>query len=166
VLRHDEHPVWHADAATRAAFERVTGERRPSRLAVRVNELILAVADLLERTSPHLDPTLTSSERTVELFLRRLPAELDRPWTLDTMAAECSLGRTRFAHYCRQLTNATPREHLARLRVSRARELLEDDALSVSEVAFACGFRSSQYFATVFRRHEGRAPRDHRASSV
>ena len=159
VLRHDEHPVWRADGETRRAFERVTSERRPSRLAVRINDLILALADLLECRSE--DPSLTSSERTVELFLARLEHELERPWTLDAMAAECGLGRTRFAHYCERLTNLTPREYLSRLRVRRARALLEAGELSVTEIAYACGFSSSQYFATVFRRSEGHAPREH-----
>ena len=92
---------------------------------VRINELILALADLLERRTPALDPSLTSSERTVELFLARLEDELERPWTLDTMAAECGLGRTRFAHYCERLTNVTaarvprPPARAPRLRAAR-----------------------------------------------
>jgi AraC family L-rhamnose operon regulatory protein RhaS len=160
-LRHNEHPVWQADAETREAFERATAERRPGRLAVRINELVLALTDLLEHRTPSLDPSLTSSERTVELFLQRLQDELDHPWTLDAMAAECGLGRTRFSHYCKRLTNLTPRDYLVRARVRRARELLEQGASSVTQVSYACGFASSQYFATVFRRHEGHAPRDH-----
>ena len=160
VLRHNEHPVWRADAETRRAFERVTEEHRTGWLALRINELILALGDLLERRTPALDSSLTSSERSVELFLARLEDELERPWTLDTMAAECGLGRTRFAHYCERLTNLSPREYLSRLRVRRACGLLEQGELTVTEVAYACGFGSSQYFATVFRRHAGHAPRD------
>ena len=128
---------------------------------MRINELILALADLLECRTLALDPSLTSSERTVELFLARLEHELERPWTLEAMAAECGLGRTRFAHYCERLTNLTPREYLSRLRVRRACALLERGELTVTEIAYACGFGSSQYFATVFRRSEGHAPRDH-----
>ena len=36
-------------------------------------------------------------------------------------------------------------------------------AASISDVAYACGFESSQYFATVFRRHTGRSPSAYRA---
>jgi AraC-like DNA-binding protein len=162
LLRLNEHPVWRADADTRRAFERVTDERRPSRLAVAINDLILTLADLLERRTPALDASLTSTERAVELFLARLEHELDRPWTLDAMAAECGLGRTRFAHYCERLTNLTPREYLVRARVRRACALLEAGEHSVTEVAYACGFGSSQYFATVFRRALGHTPREHR----
>ena len=79
------------------------------------------------------------------------------------MAAECGLGRTRFAHYCQGLTNLTPREYLSRLRVLRARLLLEAGEHSVTQVAYACGFGSSQYFATVFRRSLGYTPQEHRS---
>ena len=78
-----------------------------------------------------------ATERTVALFLVRLEHELERPWTLDAMAAECGLGRTRFAHYCERLTNLSPREYLSRLRVQRARALLETGELNVTEIAYA-----------------------------
>ena len=39
------------------------------------------------------------------IFLRRLLEGLAEDWTLDAMAEECGLSRTRFADLCRQLTN-------------------------------------------------------------
>lgn len=164
VLRHNEHPVWRADPDTAAAFERIAhavdGERT-DRVAVHLNELVLGLADLLERRGPALDGSLTTTERAVEVFLRRVAQEPERPWSLDGMAAECGLGRTRFAHHCKRLTNLTPAAYLTRCRVERAGALLEGGGATVTEVAHACGFASSQYFATVFRRHTGHSPREH-----
>ncbi|MBM3890692.1 MAG: helix-turn-helix domain-containing protein [Verrucomicrobia bacterium] len=39
----------------------------------------------------------------------------------------------------------------------------EKPATSVTDTAYACGFSSSQYFATVFRRQFGCRPGDYRA---
>jgi AraC family L-rhamnose operon regulatory protein RhaS len=93
------------------------------------------------------------------MVLERIAGALGEPWTLETMAAQAGLKRSRFAHYCRKLTNATPLEYLARLRVERAAVLLRGRPdRSITQIAFDCGFASSQYFATVFRRIEGCPP--------
>jgi AraC-like DNA-binding protein len=34
--------------------------------------------------------------------------------------------------------------------------------MSITEIAFRCGFQSSQYFAKVFRGRSGHSPSDHR----
>jgi len=53
----------------------------------------------------------------------------------------------------------TPLQYLTHCRVElAARMLVEQPQASVTDVAFACGFNSSQYFATVFRRLRGCAP--------
>ena len=43
-----------------------------------------------------------------------------------------------------------------------ARWLRADPARSVTDIAFACGFQTSQYFAHQFRRRFGRTPSDYR----
>ncbi len=165
-LRHNERPVWPANPAVARCFAALgrAAESRPTsenltRLKLIINELLLALAGLLDERRPRLNPGLTSAARTVELFLADLPRRADEPWTLATMAAQCGLGRSHFSHYCRQLTNRTPIEHLAWCRVERACELLlREPGWSITDIAFASGFQSSQYFATVFARHKGRSP--------
>jgi AraC family L-rhamnose operon regulatory protein RhaS len=169
-LRGDERPVWKAGPELRGCFREVgrvleEGAADASRLAVYVNELLLHLLRLFRARRVPLQASLTSARRSTGLFLRSLPGSLDERWTLESMAAACGLGTTRFAHYCRELTNRTPLQHLNRLRVERAAAMLRaEPRRSVTDVAFACGFSSSQYFATVFRRHLGGSPRAVRGS--
>lgn len=169
-LSHNEQPVWAANDEIAYYFDRLgaavesygddTGD---SRLKLYVNGLLIGLTDMLRREQPPLDPSLSSSQRAVEIFLSRLPEHLDEEWSVDSMAAACGLGRSRFAQYCKQLTNLSPAELLTRCRVDRAMHLLQERAeLSVTEVAFRSGFSSSQYFATVFRQHAGCTPREFR----
>jgi len=91
--------------------------------------------------------------------LSRLLAELERtcaePWTLEQMAAQLKLKRTRFSALFHHYTGDAPVRYLARLRVERARRLLRTTNLSVTEIALACGFASSQHFARVFQQFTG-----------
>ena len=60
----------------------------------------------------------------------------------------------------------TPNDFLLRVRVEKARELMANRGKTVTEVAFAVGFSSSQYFSTVFRRYTGQTPGEYRQSQV
>ena len=171
-LSHNEQPVWAANDEIAYYFDRLGAavesygeETGDSRLKLYINGLLIGLTDMLRRERPSLDPSLSSSQRAVELFLTRLPEHLDEEWSVDLMAAACGLGRSRFAQYCKQLTNLSPAEHLTRCRLDRATHLLQTSpGLSVTEVAFRSGFGSSQYFATVFRQHVGCTPREFRRS--
>jgi AraC family L-rhamnose operon regulatory protein RhaS len=169
VLRHNEHAVWTADQEICQCWQRIgraveadVHGSSHSRLRVQINELFVLIGELLARIEPQLDPTLTSSERTVELFLAELrhnPEQRSRQWTLAEMAKRCGLSVTHFVNTCQRLTNRAPVHYLTRCRIEAAREsLAKDTHASITDVALACGFSSSQYFATVFRRELGTTP--------
>lgn len=171
-LRQNEQPVWHASEELRRCFQHLahaveTVDRASvSKLAVYLNELLLQLLQLFRNQRAPLDSSLTSTLRTVELFwddLRGNPEHLALEWTVPRMAARCGLGVTQFLKHSKQLTNVTPAHHLNHCRVkSAARMLRVETNKSVTEVALSCGFSSSQYFASVFRRHYGCTPNAYR----
>jgi len=172
-LRQNEQPVWRANEAVSRGFqalgEAVAGGVRPrniARVKMLINGILLALLELLQQKRPRLDESLSSSERTVRLFLQSLPRSASEPWTLETMAAECGLARSHFSNYCKQITNRTPLEFLTQCRIEAATECLRAQPnRNITDIAFACGFQSGQYFATVFSRHTGQSPRAFRRAS-
>ena len=57
----------------------------------------------------------------------------------------------------------TFRQHLTRVRMDRAAELLARPTMTVREVAHRVGYRQPAQFAKAFRREKGIAPSDYRA---
>jgi AraC family L-rhamnose operon regulatory protein RhaS len=163
-LRGRAQSVWPVGPDLARAFERLEQNMRDRpnhtlpRLAIGITDVLLGLADLLEADDTGFDPYYSSTERTVEVFLDGLRARLDEPWTIASMAAACGLGPTRFIHYCRQIVNSSPLAYLNGLRIDRALELLLTTDRSVADIAYACGFSSSQYFATVFKEQFDRTP--------
>lgn len=170
LLRQTSAPVWRSNTSITQAVNRIARALRGelsqplTRIALSISEILVELTDLIERENPTLDPYLTSTERTVELFLTNLRERLHEPWTLDRMARECGLGKTRLVHHCRQATNVTPLEYLTNLRLTQATHLLTHTDAKISDIAQQCGFQSSQYFATVYRQHRGQSPGTLRAS--
>ena len=171
LLRGHDRSVWRASTDLTRATERLErtmreqARRTTARLGLRISEVLLELLEVVEGEREELDPYFASTERTVDVFLGSLRPRLSEPWTVDAMAEQCGLGRTRFIHYCRQVVNATPMDYLTGLRVERAFDLLTTTELTVAEIAVDCGFSSSQYFATVFRQHYDRSPRDARRAA-
>jgi len=169
MLRHHEEPIWRADNGLAGCFRRISAvvgrddaQKNISHITVYLNEAWLLVLDLLRQRRVPLDPFLSSTRRTVQLFfsdIRQNPHSLSQAWTLEDMADQCGLSTPAFVQHCKQLTNMTPMKYLNSERVKAAAEqLIHKPELSISRIAMDYGFGSSQYFATVFRRHLGCSP--------
>jgi len=81
---------------------------------------------------------------------------------LDAVAAQVALRPSQFRAVFMEETGFSPREYLTQVRIARAKEILGQANRSITSIALATGFTSSQYFATAFRRITGFTPRDFR----
>jgi AraC-like DNA-binding protein len=87
----------------------------------------------------------------------------DLPLDLEQIAGQASFSRYHFLRLFRAAFDQTPHQYLTGRRIARAKELLEQGNLSVTEVCFAVGFDSLGSFSALFRRHVGHAPTIYRA---
>lgn len=160
-LRSTTPPVVAASSLLRTAFPELVCALRdhPEAMPVRIRSLVLLILSEIAMASRQQATSPTSEALTrVRHFLQELHAHCDEPWTLDSMAQACDLKRSRFTALVKEHSGDSPVQHLNRVRVARARTLLATTPSSVTEIAFACGFSSSQYFSTVFRQFYGQAP--------
>lgn len=99
---------------------------------------------------------LSERMRRVLDHVQSRPAEAP---TLSELAAFARLSLSRFKTRFRKEVGVPPSEYIARARIAAAQSLLSDGNSSITEVAHAMGFASSQHFATVFRRYTGQSAR-------
>ncbi|MCC6263739.1 MAG: AraC family transcriptional regulator [Bryobacterales bacterium] len=169
LLRHSEQSVYRTVPGIRECFLKLSSAIETdqegsniSRLAITVNDLFLKLLDGLRQKKIKLDESLSTTRRTVTLFLRDLannPGNLSIDWTVEDMASNCGLHKTQFTHHVRCLTNVSPLQFLNRCRLDYAAQMLQSNTdISVTEVALDAGFNSSQYFATVFTHRFGCSP--------
>jgi AraC-like DNA-binding protein len=50
-------------------------------------------------------------------------------------------------------------DYITRRRIEESKKMLSQGEASVTDIAYALGFSSSQYFATVFKRITGQSPK-------
>jgi AraC-like DNA-binding protein len=78
------------------------------------------------------------------------------------MGQLCGVQRSQLSNTVQKLTGCTPMEYIGRLRIERAKTLLRETDIKVIDIAFECGFGSSQYFANTFRHAVGETPSNYR----
>ena len=86
--------------------------------------------------------------------------------SLDDIARRVASSRRQLQRAYAEIGRTTFRDHLTRVRMDRAAEMLSSQTLTVREVAHRVGYRQPAQFAKAFRRYRGVAPSDFRASAT
>jgi AraC family transcriptional regulator len=87
---------------------------------------------------------------------------LDDKLSLETLAQESGYSRVHFVRMFRAATGRSPHNYLLNLRIERARELLSNPALPLTDIALDCGFSSHSHLTRVFRQFVGVTPSEYR----
>jgi AraC family transcriptional regulator len=90
---------------------------------------------------------------------------LDQPIGLEECAAQARLSRYHFCTAFRIAMGCTPHGWLTAQRMARARLLLTNPGMSISEIALAVGYATPSAFAASFRKNVGMTPTNFRRQS-
>ncbi len=81
------------------------------------------------------------------------------------IASQLGLDRTYLYRIFIAVTGKSIQQYITDLRINRARYFLKQTDLSISEVAFYCGYKSEQYFSMAFHKETGFSPTAYRRNS-
>lgn len=111
------------------------------------------------RTNFHQKDKLLSPE--ISRGLVWIEDHLTEKFSVADIAAAANMSTSYFQKRFLRETGQTPAEYCNRKRIERAQEMLAHGGLTISHIALALGFSSSQYFATVFKKYRGVTPREY-----
>ena len=83
---------------------------------------------------------------------------LDRPLAIEDLARRSKMSARNFQRVFTRQCGMPPAKFIERLRVERARLIIEDTGLSMAEIARKSGFDSEQRMRRAFRRVLGNQP--------
>lgn len=126
-------------------------------------ETLLAAVDRAEELKRLLSAVY---DEQIGRALSLIHHRLDHEWTVESLAAEIGMSRTRFAERFRELVGVGPMSYLTDWRLQRALALLNETRLSVDEVAFRTGYHSRAVFTRAFSQKFGHAPRSGQQKSA
>lgn len=85
-------------------------------------------------------------------------------WSVEMLCLETGLPRSTLQKHYKELFGVSIFEDLIRIRVERAKQLLQDTSLSLTEISARCGYTTESYFMKQFKKLTGMTPSEYRRS--
>ncbi len=82
--------------------------------------------------------------------------------SVDFLINNAHVSRSLFVRKFKQYTSMSPKQYIMKVRMMKARKMLEKTNDSVSDIAYKCGFVSSSDFSKRFRESFGITPKEYR----
>lgn len=120
-----------------------------------IHERIRGVGD---RQRTPLRVRLGHSHPKLEEVATLMEANLQEPLALDDLASYAGLSRRQLERLFQRYVGCSPLKYYLELRLARARLLLQQTHMPITEVALACGFVSPPHFTKCYHDHFGHSP--------
>jgi len=104
---------------------------------------------------PHTDERI----RDIEEYLRE---HFHREVPIDSLAERIGMGPRNFIRRFKAATGRVPGAYIQTLRISAAKEMLEQGATSIQAVCSKIGYEDVAFFRDLFKRHTGMTPGEYR----
>ncbi|MEE9333007.1 MAG: GlxA family transcriptional regulator [Granulosicoccaceae bacterium] len=96
--------------------------------------------------------------------IQKMMDSIEAPVSTTTIADDIGISKRQLERLFGRYLNCSPKRYFLEMRVNRARNLIMQTEMSVTQVAVACGFESIQHFSKVYKAAFGIAPSKHQSS--
>lgn len=117
--------------------------------------LLAIIAQSNLQSNPSLRATRNDN---LELILSLMYREYNLPIDIKKYADICCVSEDHFIRMFKAYTGLPPYRYLLKIRIDYAKELLENNAISVTECAETVGFGSVAHFSRAFKKFTGHSP--------
>lgn len=111
---------------------------------------------VLPLSRPHSDDKIRRTEE-------HLQKHFDRDVPIGALAERIGMSPRNFIRRFKAATGHLPGAYVQMLRISAAKELLEQGAASIQTVCAKAGYEDVAFFRTLFKRHTGMTPAEYRS---
>jgi AraC-like DNA-binding protein len=155
---HFAHDLMHLERSFQEVIREATTPclHQACGLRLALDTLVLEVVRAF--TEPRKILSLVSVHPAISKALGMLETRFRKNWTLNELAGEVSLSRSRLAELFNLEAGCSIHKFLTKIRVRHAETLLSHSDLPIGEIASECGFATIQHFSRVFKDVNGHAP--------
>lgn len=110
-------------------------------------------------SSLSLNKLSTSDIEFFDQSIQFIDKNLSNPsFNVEELALLLNTDRTSLFRKFKRITNSSPSSFIQNKRVEKAMELLKQKQVSISDIAFECGYNSLSYFSQAFKNQTGLSP--------
>ncbi|MFI3238458.1 MAG: AraC family transcriptional regulator [Lachnospiraceae bacterium] len=116
----------------------------------RINEILIQLSRLVS--------TNIIGQSNIYEIIKEMDSSLQFNRSVQDMAADLNYNYDYFRHKFRRITGKSPMTYIIDKRIDHARELLQKNIYTCTEISNLCGFSSSAQFSKIFKREVGVSP--------
>lgn len=120
--------------------------------------ILSLIAEVLTRERRRDQPN--SYQQTVEKAKYLMESNIFRAINLSAISEQLGISTSRLNEIFKTYTSMTPYQYYIHIKIHRAESFLEQEELSVKEVAYKMGFDDQYYFSRLFKNKTGVSPSD------
>ena len=88
----------------------------------------------------------------------------DPKFSVEELAEKLSVSRVQLYRKVKAILGISISDHINNIKLEKAIELLKGDKMNISEIAYALGFSSPNYFSTAFKNKFGISPKEYKTT--
>lgn len=132
----------------------------------KLDALAFLIASILleDSTNPNANYNQQPSayQKGIYQVVSYIHANYHKDLMLDDLASMCNLSKNYFITAFKKYIGTSPYFYINRLRISKAKVLLDSSNFSIQEIAKKCGYQRSNSFTTTFKSFTGLTPSQYR----
>ena len=118
---------------------------------------------LKEEKIRKLNEGVQSAEKNVEKVKTYIETHFKEELTRESLASEVFMNPDYLSKLFKKNTGSSLMDYVTKVRIERAKELLERTVLTISEIAIETGYSNTAYFTKMFKKYtNGVTPREYR----
>ena len=140
-------------------------ERNDEYSRLLVTQYITELLIIFSRSdAKNTEPKLDGYSQIMQSAVKYINTNFASDISLDALSLKFGLSRSFFSRKFKEITGFGISEYITLVRIKNAEKMLSEEKLSVTDIAFACGFNDCSYFASTFKKIMGTTP--HKFSAI
>jgi len=123
---------------------------------VLTSEVDEVAADIVSRA------TAGGKKNNLQQALKYIHNNFSTAITLERVAGTAGISKYHFCRCFKEMTGLTYQSYVNRVRIEQAKNLLNDDALSITDTGYAVGYSDLTHFERIFKKLVGTTPSQYR----
>ncbi len=108
------------------------------------------------------EPQAADSSAIIRQVQKIVDAEYGQPLSLEYIAEKVYITPSYLSYIFKQMTGQNLIKYITDLRMYKARRMVADENLKISQIAKSCGYDNPSYFNKLFKNYYGVTPRQYR----
>jgi len=102
--------------------------------------------------------TIYFEEKLIQQAISLIHQRSNEKLTLEKVAKECGFSKYYFSRIFKKYTGKSFKAYLIDLRINKAKYLLLNSKLTISQICYETGFNDLSYFSRMFKKRVGYSP--------